>query len=219
MHLITEVFDEVNVTEVVNESAGNGKKYYFIEGVYMQSNIKNRNGRMYPKHIMENEVVRYTADKIANKTAYGELGHPAQPTINPERISHLIESLTWDGDNVIGRAKVLDTQYGLIAQKILEGGGRLGVSSRGMGSLKENNGVMEVQSDFYISTAADIVTDPSAPAAMVQHVVEGKEWFFNNGIWTEKQIEDNTKLIENKWSSDKEAVLLEVWYNILNNKL
>lgn len=215
MHLITEVYDNTKVVESLNESTG--KKYYFIEGVYMQSNIKNRNGRMYPKHIMENEVTRYSSEKIANKTAYGELGHPAQPTINPERISHLIESLKWDGDNVIGRAKVLDTQYGQIAQKILEGGGRLGVSSRGMGSLKENNGIMEVQSDFYISTAADIVTDPSAPAAMVQHVVEGKEWFFVNGIWTEKQIEQNTKLIENKWSSDKEAVMLEVWNNILNS--
>jgi len=210
MKFITEVFDQAEVlTEQVD-----GKKKFFIEGIFMQSEIKNKNGRIYPRAVMENEVNRYMTAKVGNKTAYGELGHPTGPTINPERVSHLIESLHWDGNNVIGKARVLDTPYGLIAQEMMNGGGRLGVSSRGLGSLKENNGVMEVQSDFYIATAADIVTDPSAPDAMVRMVNENIDWIMEDGVWTPREREENIKTLA-KMGKEKEAALLSIFESFL----
>lgn len=213
MKLITELNE---TTSVLTEASESGKKYYYIEGVFMQSEIKNRNGRMYPRSVMESEVNRYTSTKISNKTAYGELGHPSGPTINPERISHLIENLSWDGNNVIGRAKILDTDYGMIAQKILEGGGRLGVSSRGMGSLREKNGIMEVQGDFYIATAADIVTDPSAPEAFVNGILEGVEWVMNAGSWTPVDVENHQKAIKKASKSQIDEAVLACWTDFLS---
>lgn len=213
MKLITEL---VETSSVIAEAAENGKKYYYIEGKFLQSEIKNRNGRLYPKHVMESEVERYTNAKINNKTAYGELGHPAGPTINPERISHLIESLSWNGNNVIGRAKILDTDYGVIAQKILEGGGRLVVSSRGLGTLRERSGVMEVQSDFHLSTAADIVTDPSAPEAFVNGIMEDAEWIYKGGTWVPMFIETAQEKIKDAPKSKLMETKLEVFKTFLS---
>jgi hypothetical protein len=154
----------------------------------MQAEQKNRNNRSYPKHIMEREVNRYVDEHIKQNRAYGELGHPSGPTINLERVSHMIKELREDGNNYIGRAKIMDTPYGNIVKNLMDEGARLGVSTRGMGSLKERNGCMEVQDDFHLATAADIVADPSAPDAFVHGVMEGKEWVWDNGILKEVDI-------------------------------
>lgn len=211
MKLITEVAEAEILTEAVE-----GKKYYYIEGKFLQSEIKNRNGRIYPKSVMESAVEKYSQEKLARKNAYGELGHPAGPTINPERISHLIEKLEWQGNDVIGRAKILDTAYGVIAQKILEGGGTLGVSSRGLGSLRSRNGLNEVQSDFYLSTAADIVTDPSAPEAFVNGIMEDAEWIYKGGAWVPVYVEESQKKIHNASKAELTEVKLEVFKNFLS---
>lgn len=179
MKLITELNDSI-VTLV--EDAKDGRKSWIIEGTWMQSNIKNKNGRVYPKHILEREVARYNKDYIAENRAVGELGHPDGPSINLDRVSHRILELKEDGDNFVGRARILNTPMGVIAQGLLEEGIKLGVSSRGLGSLKENaKGTMEVQEDFYLATAGDIVADPSAPSAWVNGIYEGVEWIWNNG--------------------------------------
>lgn len=171
-----------DVRQVIEEGA-DGKKTLYIEGVYMQSELQNRNGRKYPLEVMEKEVARYNAEEIAGCRAYGELGHPSGPAINLDRVSHLIESLKMDGKNVIGRARVVDTPCGQIVKGLIEGGANLGVSSRGLGTLKPVNGIMEVQNDFRICTAADIVANPSAPDAFVKGIMEGVEYFYNdNGI-------------------------------------
>jgi hypothetical protein len=162
-----------------------GKKSMYLEGVFMQSEVKNRNGRVYPKGIMEGAVSKYIAEKIQNGTAYGELSHPSGPNINPDRVSHIIEELRWDGNNVMGKAKV-GGPMGESVLKLMELGGKIGVSSRGLGSLKQNkSGIMEVQNDFRIATAADIVLDPSAPDAYVKGIMEDTEWFYNitQGTW------------------------------------
>lgn len=217
MKLIAELVESVTPIE---ESVG-GKKYMYLEGVFLQSEIKNRNGRIYPRGVMESALNKYNTDKVENKTAYGELGHPAGPTINPERISHIIESLRWDGNNVIGRAKILETDYGTIAQKIIEGGGRLGVSSRGMGTLRERNGIDEVQSDYYIATAADIVTDPSAPQAFVNGIMESVDWIYRAGAWVPQYVEEAQKEINSAYSTKDKVVreqkLLKVWENYLKS--
>jgi len=184
MKLIKEVTEEIKYISELNEETG--KKSHFIEGVFLQSNLKNRNGRMYPKEVMQKEVARYTKESIEKKRAYGELGHPDGPTVNLDRVSHMIVGLKEDGDNYIGRAKILDTPMGRIVKELIDEGASLGVSSRGLGSLKERNGVNEVQEDFMLATAADIVADPSAPDAYVQGIMENKEWTFVNGIWQEK---------------------------------
>ena len=181
MKLIKEVTEEIKYISELNEETG--KKSHFIEGVFLQSNLKNRNGRMYPKEVMQKEVARYTKESIDKKRAYGELGHPDGPTVNLDRVSHMIVGLKEDGDNYIGRAKILDTPMGRIVKELIDEGASLGVSSRGLGSLKERNGVNEVQEDFMLATAADIVADPSAPDAYVQGIMENKEWTFVNGIW------------------------------------
>lgn len=219
MKLIRELNESV---EVLSEaSSESGKKSFFIEGIFMQSEIRNRNGRMYPRSVMESAVNKYMEEKVSNKTAYGELGHPANPTINPERISHLIEKLDWQGNDVVGRAKLFDTDYGIIAQKILEGGGRLGVSSRGLGSLQRKNDLMEVQGDFYISTAADIVTDPSAPKAFVNGIMEDTEWVMERGIWTEQQVEAAKQDLNTAYSTKdrelREEKLLALFNSFLNS--
>lgn len=185
MKLICEVNEELKVITEANERGG---RSYFIEGVFMQAEQKNRNNRSYPKHIMEREVNRYIDEHIKQNRAYGELGHPSGPTINLERVSHMIKELREDGNNYIGRAKIMDTPYGNIVKNLMDEGARLGVSTRGMGSLKERNGCMEVQDDFHLATAADIVADPSAPDAFVHGVMEGKEWVWDNGILKEVDI-------------------------------
>ncbi|HIE77281.1 MAG TPA: primosomal protein [Candidatus Thioglobus sp.] len=191
MRLISEINESVNyITE------GKGKDLY-IEGVFLQADLKNRNGRMYPGAIMENEVKRYTETYIDKKRAFGELGHPDGPTINLDRVSHMITSLVKEGSNYIGKAKVLDTPQGNIVKNLINEGAQLGVSSRGMGTLKANKqGIQEVQSDFYLATAADIVADPSAPDAFVNGIMEGKEWVWDNGIIKEHDIAEMKKEIE-----------------------
>lgn len=176
MKLITETVQDV---QYVTESAKNGGKNIFIEGIFMQADLANRNGRVYPKTVMESEVGRYQ-QLIKEKRALGELGHPPNPTVNLDKVSHLITDLRMEGNNVMGRAKLLDTPMGKIAKNFIEEGVQLGVSSRGLGSLKENNGVMEVQKDFHLATV-DIVADPSAPQAFVQGIYESAEWLYVEG--------------------------------------
>jgi hypothetical protein len=186
MRLICETLEDV---EFICETAPSGAKNYFIEGIFMQANVKNRNGRIYPKSILQKEVLRYDQNYIKQNRAFGELGHPEGPTVNLERVSHMIQELNESGNNFTGRAKILDTPYGKIVKNLIDEGARLGVSSRGMGSLKPmGRNVSQVQDDFYLATAADIVADPSAPAAFVNGIMEGKEWIWDNGILGEHQI-------------------------------
>ena len=185
MKLISE---EVTNAEYLIEEK-NGKKEYKIRGVFLQSNVKNRNGRVYPREILVREVNRYTKEFINKNRAFGELGHPDGPTVNLERVCHMVKSLIPDGDNFIGEAKIMDTPYGKIVKGLIDGGAQLGVSSRGMGSIVTRNGVNYVKDDFYLATAADIVADPSAPDAFVEGIMESKEWVWENGILKEKEIE------------------------------
>jgi len=200
MKLICEINEDL---EYVAEEADGGKNH-FIKGVFMQGNIKNRNGRIYPMEVLQKEVARYNADYIDRKRSLGELGHPAGPTINLDRVSHMITELYQEGDNFMGKAKILDTPMGNIVKNLMNEGATIGVSSRGMGSLKQRNGVAEVQNDFYLATAADIVADPSAPDAFVEGIMEGKEWIFNGLNW--KQID----MAEQLQASLKEKTFEEI---------
>ena len=185
MRLICEQLEDV---EFICEDSKKGKNY-FIEGVFMQANVKNRNGRVYPKAILQKEAKRYEQNYILQKRAFGELGHPEGPTVNLERVSHMIQELKEDGNDFRGRAKIMDTPYGKIVKNLIDEGARLGVSSRGMGSLKPvGRNVSQVQDDFYLATAADIVADPSAPAAFVNGIMEGKEWIWDNGLLGEREV-------------------------------
>jgi len=195
MKLIREVFEQTSY--IVEEKLGKGKQYY-IEGVYLQSELKNRNGRMYPEKTMDTEVNRYIKEYVEKNRAYGELGHPDTPTINLDRVSHMITSLKKEGTNWIGRAKILETPMGMIARGLLDGGANLGVSSRALGSLKANNeGVQVVQDDFMLSTAADIVADPSAPDAFVRGIMENVEWVYVDGQYVQRNIEEAKRNIRN----------------------
>ena len=185
MKLISE---EVCSAEYLVEEK-NGKKNYTIKGVFLQSNIKNRNGRVYPKDILMTEVKRYNSEFINKNRAFGELGHPDGPTVNLERVYHMIKKLYPDGDNFIGEAKIMDTPYGKIVKGLIDEGAQLGVSSRGMGSIEQRNGASYVKNDFMLATAADIVADPSAPQAFVEGIMEGKEWVWDNGVLVEQDIE------------------------------
>ena len=186
MKLITEqaVQSEFLIEEI------DGTKNYKIRGIFLQSDIKNRNGRVYPKEILEKEVSRYNREFINKRRAFGELGHPDGPVVNLERVSHMITDLHPDGQNFVGEAKIMDTPYGKIVKNLINEGAQLGVSSRGMGSLVRRSGVNEVGRDFYLATAADIVADPSAPDAFVEGIMEGKDWVWDNGIIKEKDIEE-----------------------------
>jgi hypothetical protein len=184
MKLITEQIESV---EFLIEDNGS-KKNHFIEGIFLQSDIKNRNGRVYPLNVLEKEVQRYTEQYISKDRALGELGHPEGPTVNLDRVSHKIVSLQKEGTNFIGKAKLLDTPMGKIAKSLIDEGVKLGVSSRGVGSLQERSGVNYVRDDFMLATAADIVADPSAPDAFVSGIMEGKEWVWSNGILREAQV-------------------------------
>jgi hypothetical protein len=186
MKLITEqaVQSEFLIEEI------DGTKNYKIKGIFLQSDIKNRNGRVYPKEILEKEVARYNREFINKRRAFGELGHPDGPVVNLERVSHMITDLHPDGQNFVGEAKIMDTPYGKIVKNLINEGAQLGVSSRGMGSLVRRSGVNEVGRDFYLATAADIVADPSAPDAFVEGIMEGKDWVWDNGIIKERDIEE-----------------------------
>lgn len=184
MKLITEQFTDI---KYLTEKKEDGSKGFYIEGIFMQADKENRNGRMYPKAVMENEVARYQ-QLIKEKRSLGELGHPPNPQINLNQVSHLITSLRFEGSDIIGKAKILDTPMGKIAKNFLEEGVLLGVSSRGLGSLKEKNGINEVQDDFHLATV-DIVADPSAPDAFVQGIMESAEWVLENGVWKAVDVE------------------------------
>ena len=213
MKLISEEAIDV---DFVTEEDENKKKSYFIEGIFMQSEMKNRNGRVYPKAILQKEVKRYTDKFINTKRAFGELGHPDGPTVNLERVSHMITELVEDGANFVGRAKIMDTPYGKIVKNLIDEGAKLGVSSRGMGSLKPvQDGLQEVQSDFYLATAADIVADPSAPDAFVSGIMEGREWIWDNGLLKEKEIVEYQKQIERATEISRNKVRIEAFENFI----
>ena len=192
MKLITETIEDV---QILTEEK-NGKKDYKIKGVFMQADIKNRNGRIYPVETLAKEVRRYTKEFIEKKRAFGELGHPDGPTVNLERVSHMITSLKPEGKNFIGEAKVMDTPYGNIVKNLIDEGAVLGVSSRGMGSIQQQGGRNLVGKDFYLATAADIVADPSAPDAFVEGIMEGKEWVWDNGVLKSVTVEQYKSEIE-----------------------
>jgi len=186
MKLIAE-YNDHNI-EVITEAKESGGKNYFIEGVFMQAEQKNRNGRIYPKAIMEKAVDKYVKEQVNSKRAVGELNHPEGPTVNLDKVSHLIEALDWQNNDVVGKARILDTPNGQIVKGLLDGGVQLGVSTRGMGSLEQKNGVMVVKDDFILNTV-DIVQDPSAPTAFVNGIMEGVEWIWNNGVIEAREIE------------------------------
>ena len=212
MKLITEVYESL---EYLSEANADGEKEFFIEGVFMQANQKNRNGRIYPTNVLEREVARYNKEYVEKNRAFGELGHPQGPTINLERVSHMIKSLTKEGDNFIGKAKIMDSPYGNIVKNLIKEGASLGVSSRGMGSLKAKNGVNQVQDDFYLATAADIVADPSAPDAFVEGIMEGVEWILDGGKWVEQFVEQSQKEIKTVSKADLEEAKLRVFNKFL----
>lgn len=211
MKLITETIQDINVlTEEVN-----GKKTHFIEGIFLQSEMKNKNNRVYPKHILEREVARYTRDYVDQKRAFGELGHPDSPTINLDRVSHMIVGLKAEGNNFVGKAKIMDTPFGRIVKSLIDEGASLGVSSRGMGSLKPMREAQQVQDDYYLATAADIVADPSAPEAFVRGVMEGKEWVWDNGIIHEANITEMYNEIRSANRKQLEEVALRSFQDFI----
>ena len=212
MKLITETIEDI---EVLTEATASGGKSYKIRGVFMQADIKNRNGRVYPVQTLAKEVKRYTSEFINKKRAFGELGHPDGPTVNLERVSHMITSLKPEGKNFIGEAKIMDTPYGKIVKNLIDEGAQLGVSSRGMGSLQSGSNGSVVGKDFYLATAADIVADPSAPDAFVEGIMEGKEWVWDNGILKSMEVEKYKEEIE----KTRRAELAEKKASIFKNFL
>ena len=198
MTTVKLISEQVQDVEYITEEKEDGKKNYKIKGVFMQADIKNRNGRVYPMEILQKEVKRYNKQYINEKRAFGELGHPDGPTVNLERASHMITGLNPDGKNFIGEAKILSTPMGNIVKNLMDEGAKLGVSSRGMGSLDQKNGANYVRDDFYLATAADIVADPSAPNAFVEGIMEGKEWIWNNGSLVEAELERAKRRIETR---------------------
>ena len=213
MKLITEVVDE-NAIEFITEE-NNGQKSHYIKGVFMQAEQKNRNGRIYPKKVLDEQVRKYVNNYVIQNRAFGELGHPDGPVVNLERVSHMIKELNEDGNNWVGKAKIMDTPYGKIVKNLIDEGAKLGVSSRGMGSLKNVKGTNIVQDDFYLATAADIVADPSAPEAFVEGVMEGKEWVWDNGVIREQEIEK----IRNELTNAKRKQLEETKLNLFKSFL
>ena len=201
METLKLISEEVQDVEYITEQKDNGKKNYKIKGIFMQADIKNRNGRVYPMEVLQKEVRRYNKEQIKENRAFGELGHPEGPTINLERASHMITALYPDGKNFIGEAKILSTPMGKIVENLMEDGAKLGVSSRGMGSLNQKTGANYVRNDFYLATAADIVADPSAPNAFVEGVMEGKDWVWNNGSLVEAELVRMKSRIERRTRS------------------
>jgi len=211
MKLIKELVESVNYLTEEKD----GKKTLYIEGPFLVAETKNKNNRIYKEDVMRKEVHRYTEEYINKNRAFGELGHPDTPSINLDRVSHLNVGLRQEGNVWIGKAKILETPMGNIARSLIEGGAQLGVSSRGMGSLKTIDGVNVVQGDFYLATAADIVADPSAPGAFVQGIMEGKEWMLVDGVWTEMQHEQAIKQIRQASRKEIETVSLQIFENFL----
>jgi len=212
MKLITETIEDV---KILTEEK-NGKKLLYIEGVFLQSELKNRNGRMYPFSVLEREVQRYSEEYVKTKRALGELGHPDGPTINLDRVSHRITDLHAEGNNFIGKAQILDTPMGNIAKNLLGEGVQLGVSSRGMGSIQKKEDCNVVADDFMLTTAADIVADPSAPDAFVNGIMEGKEWVWDNGILKEAKVDKYRRYIDGS-RHDLEERTLKVFEHFLSN--
>ena len=205
--LFSEAVEEV---EYICEEKESGKKSYKIRGIFMQADVKNRNGRVYPMEVLSKEVAKYNKNFIQEKRAFGELGHPDGPTVNLERVSHMITSLAPDGKNFVGEAKIMETPMGKIVKNLMNEGCKLGVSSRGMGSLDQKNGANYVRDDFYLATAADIVADPSAPNAFVEGIMEGKEWVWNNGALIEAElVEIRQKFDVKKRQRDAKVEALE----------
>ena len=205
MKLITEMYDDF---EILTEGKGKNMK---IKGVFMQAETKNRNGRVYPLDVLQKEVARYNKELVESKRAFGELGHPEGPTVNLDRVSHMIEELVPEGNNIIGKAKILDTPNGRIVKELLNSGAKLGVSSRGMGTLEKKGNANYVKDDFYLATAADIVADPSAPQAFVEGIMEGKEWIWDNGILKESEVAKIHRLA----SANKQAEAFEAFLSKL----
>jgi hypothetical protein len=214
MKLFTELVEDV---QLISEAKESGGKDYYIEGIFLQSRIKNKNGRIYPEEVLENEVSRYVREVVNKNRAFGELGHPSGPAINLDRVSHIITELRKEGPNFFGKAKLSKTPMGEIARGIMESGGQLGVSSRAMGSLKEENGAMIVQKDLRLSTAADIVADPSAPQAFVKGIMEGVEWVYNpvQNTWLEQKLYDTRKLIHKMHKNELEEKRLSIFEDYL----
>ena len=212
MKLITETIEDV---QVITEGKGDSKKLY-IEGVFLQSELKNRNGRMYPFSVLQKEVNRYNEEYIKTSRALGELGHPDGPTVNLDRVSHRIVSLEEDGTNFRGKAQILDTPMGKIASSLIGEGVKLGVSSRGMGSIDKREDVNVVMDDFMLATAADIVADPSAPDAFVNGIMEGKEWAWDNGILKETKVAKYQSYMNNATRKNLEERTLRVFEDFLS---
>ncbi len=205
MKLITEMYDDF---EILTEGKGKDMK---IKGVFMQAETKNRNGRVYPLDVLQKEVARYNKELVETKRAFGELGHPDGPTVNLDRVSHMIEELVPEGNNIIGKAKILDTPNGKIVKELLNAGAKLGVSSRGMGTLEKRGQTNYVKDDFFLATAGDIVADPSAPKAFVEGIMEGKEWIWDNGILKESEVAK----IHRVASANKQAEAFEMFLSKL----
>lgn len=214
MKLITEINEEVKIITEQNESGG---KSFYIEGIFMQAELPNRNNRMYSLPILQKETDRYVTEFVNKNRAYGELGHPDGPNINLERVSHLIKSLRQEGNNFIGKAKIMDTPYGNIVKNLLSEGATIGVSTRGMGSLVEGkNGVKIVKDDFHLATAADIVADPSAPDAYVRGIMEGKEWVWDNGVIREADVVKQKEVIQGSSKRNLEENMIKVFQDFIS---
>jgi hypothetical protein len=213
MKLITETREDI---EYITEADSAGKKSHFIKGIFMQAEQKNRNGRVYRRDVLNAEVSKYVNNYVEQNRAFGELGHPDGPVVNLERVSHMIKELTEEGNNWVGKAKIMDTPYGKIVKNLIDEGAKLGVSSRGMGSLKTVKGTNVVQDDFHLATAADIVADPSAPEAFVQGIMEDKEWVWDNGIIKERIIEKYKRNIREAKQKKLEETKLKVFKDFLS---
>ena len=210
MKLISE-FNDYAVEPVIVEANENGKKEYFIEGIFMQSEIKNRNGRIYPKEVIQKEVKRYNKEFVEQDRAFGELGHPEGPTINLDKVSHMITKLEEEGNNFVGRAKILSTPNGQIVKNLIDDGAKLGVSSRGLGSLESKGNAQYVKDDFQLATAGDIVADPSAPEAFVEGIMEGVEWVYESGILKARDIDEMQKELKTARLNNLEETKLKLW--------
>ena len=216
MKLISE-FNDYSISPVIVEGKEDGKKDYFIEGIFMQSEIKNRNGRIYPKEVIQKEVKRYNKEFVEQDRAFGELGHPEGPTINLDKVSHMITKLEEDGNNFVGRAKILSTPNGQIVKNLIDDGAKLGVSSRGLGSLESKGNAQYVKDDFQLATAGDIVADPSAPEAFVNGIMEGTEWVYESGILKARDIEDMQKEMKSARLNQLEETKLKLWKRFVGN--
>jgi len=216
MKLISE-FNDYAISPVIVEGKEDGKKDYFIEGIFMQSEIKNRNGRIYPKEVIQKEVKRYNKEFVEQDRAFGELGHPEGPTINLDKVSHMITKLEEDGNNFVGRAKILSTPNGQIVKNLIDDGAKLGVSSRGLGSLESKGNAQYVKDDFQLATAGDIVADPSAPEAFVNGIMEGTEWVYESGILKARDIEDMQNEMKSARLNQLEETKLKLWKRFVEN--